>query len=334
MMELGHGTSVFHRRRLLSAGVIGVSAVGVSAWVVANPDQPSWTNAQGQLRFATGNPGGVFDTYGRALGAEVVRVMPATSTGTVATGGSFGNVNALLANRAEVAFCLGDSARLALAGAPPFDTAADLNAVARLYDSFLQVLVRADSAVSGLAALAGRRLAAGERDSGTRVVMTRCLEASGVDPRDVEFVELPLSEATAALEQGRIDALGFVSGVPVPALMDLAERIRLRALDLGDIVPGLVSRWGPQYVAGPLPAGPYRLPAAVETVSVTTYLLAKPDLDDELAFGLTSVLFDQQPGIARRVPDVRQPTEAAAIFTQPVPLHPGALRYYRDRRGG
>ncbi|MDR6172858.1 TRAP transporter TAXI family solute receptor [Nocardioides zeae] len=320
------------RRGLLLTGGAGVAAVGAASVGVARARSGGdLADVRGRLRIATGNPGAVFDRYGRALAAEVGRVMPGVASTIVGTGGSFGNLLAVVDGRAEVAFSLGDSAQQAIAGAAPGIAAVDLTALTRLYDSFLQVLVRADSAIDGLADLAGRRVTAGEADSGTRVVATRSLEASGVDVAAVDLVDLSLQDGVARLADGGVDALAFVSGFPIPALVALGRRVPLRALDVGAAVPELVDLWGPQYVVGPLPAGPYGLPASVATVSVKTYLVALPALAEDLAHGFTSVVFDRQEALARAVPDVRQPTAAAGIFTQPVPLHPGSLRWFRER---
>jgi TRAP transporter TAXI family solute receptor len=163
------------------------------------------------------------------------------------------------------------------------------------------------------------------------LVVQRCLAAAGTPADSVDLVSASLTDATRALAAGKTDALAFVSGFPIPAVVELADRMALRALDLADVVAPLVAAWGPQYVVGPLPAGPYRLPSAVRTVSVKTYLVAAPSLPEDLAAGLTAVVFDRQEAIRAREPTVRQPTEAAAVFTEPVPLHPGSLRWFQER---
>lgn len=308
-----------------ASGVLVASALGGCA-----RSEP-WSEATGRLRIATGNRGAVFDRYGSALAREVTGRMPGVTSEAITTSGSVGNVERLLAGRAEVGFCLGDTARLAFEGQEPFVEPAGLVAIARLYDSFLQVVVPLDSPVSTLGDLKGRRVASGQVGSGTRLVVQRCLVAAGVALQDVQILDLSLGESADALERGDVDALAFVSGFPVAALVDLGARFPLRAIDLGDLVATLAVDAGAEYVAGPFPAGPYGLPASVETVSIKTYMLATTNLGDDLAYGFASVIFDRQAALGRRVPDIRQPTAAAGVFTQPIPLHPGALHYFRDR---
>jgi len=314
------------RRRFLG----GLLAAGAAAALPGCSSAGPAERATGRLRIATGAPGAVFDRYGAALAAEAGLLMPGVAADVLGTTGSVENDLALADGRADVAFSLGDTALLALAGEAPFSTALTPTGLARLYDSFLQVVVPRDSPVRGLADLAGRRLADGGPGSGGRVVVTRCLAALGIEGQ-VDLLGGPLAEGTEQLRTGTVDALAYGSGFPAPALVELGRQVPLRALDLGDLVAPLVAAHGPQYVAGPLPAGPYRLPAPVRTVAVKTYLLAAASLSDEAAYGVCSVVFDRQEQIGDRVPDVRQPTLAAGMFTQPVPLHPGALRWFRDR---
>ncbi|WP_052493253.1 TAXI family TRAP transporter solute-binding subunit [Rhodococcus sp. MEB064] len=319
-------------RRLFLRGS-GVVAASVVAGCSTSPwsGDSWWKDASGTLRIATGNVGAVFDEYGTALRVTAERVMPNIDADVLVTGGSVGNVVELIAGNADVGFCLGDTAIQAVDGSGPFASPVPLTALARLYDSFLQVLVRRDSPVESLSQLAGRTISAGQRDSGTLLVTERCVTAAGLNTDDIEFVPLSLADAAVALERGEIDVLAFVSGFPIQTLVDLGRRVPLRGIDIGDLVEPLVASWGPQYVTGPLPGDPYGLTASVRTVSVKTYMVAMPSLAEDTSYGFTSVVFDHQDDIARQVRDVRQPTVAAGMFTQPVPLHPGALRWFRDR---
>ena len=76
----------------------------------------------------------------------------------------------------------------------------------------------------------------------------------------------------------------------------------------------------------------YDLANAVDTVSVKNYVVVHPDMDEDLAYAVTRVMFEEQAAVDRVAPGVRQPNLGAAIFSSPLPLHPGAVRYYRERR--
>jgi hypothetical protein len=70
----------------------------------------------------------------------------------------------------------------------------------------------------------------------------------------------------------------------------------------------------------------------VDTVSVKNYVVADPRMSEDLAYAVTRLMFEAQDPIDAAAPGVRQPTLGAAIFTSPVELHPGSVRYFRERQ--
>ncbi len=110
----------------------------------------------------------------------------------------------------------------------------------------------------------------------------------------------------------------------------LAADLPVRLVDLEEWVPAMVERYGPEYVPGPIPAATYGLSRATRTVSVKNFILADPGLPEALGYAVTRVVFDAQDAIDRVAPGVPQPVVTAAPFTSPVPLHPGAVRYFRE----
>jgi TRAP transporter TAXI family solute receptor len=204
--------------------------------------------------------------------------------------------------------------------------------LARTYDSFVHLVVRADSPITSVADLRGRAVGLGAHGSGTRVIAQRVLATAGLSSDDVAGTADPLEASSSALRRGRLDAFFFVSGLPNSAVAELTQRSPVRLLDLGGLVADMTTEHGTEYTPGPVPASTYELADAVDTISVKNYVVVRPDLPDDLAYAVTRVMFEEQPAIDRRAPGIRQPNLGAAIFTSPLPLHPGAERYFRERR--
>jgi TRAP-type uncharacterized transport system substrate-binding protein len=85
----------------------------------------------------------------------------------------------------------------------------------------------------------------------------------------------------------------------------------------------------PVYASGMVPARTYGIPEPVRTQSVRNVLLVPGGMPDELADALTATLFAAREQLARATPAALSIDTRAAIGTQPVPLHPGAVRFYR-----
>ena len=281
----------------------------------------------------TGNPGGVFVRYGEALSKVVGRRLDGVAAKTQLTNASVQNLQMVAGGTIDIGFSLGDTAADALAGTGTFDQPLDVVALARTYDSFVHLVVREDSPIKTAADLRGRRIGVGAVGSGTRVIATRILEHAGMGLADIEVSSATLESSSAAVLGGGLDAFFFVSGLPNQAVLSLSEKIGIRLIGLRGAVESMVETYGPEYVAGPIPASVYGLKSAVDTVSVKNYIVAEGKMGPRLAYAVTRVMFEAQDEIDGLSPGVAQPGIGAAIFTSPLELHPGALRYYRERRG-
>jgi hypothetical protein len=287
------------------------------------------------LRIATGSRQGVYFALGSALAVawheELDLAVPPEVIGTA---GSADNLDLLAAGAADVVFSQVDVAAERLSRVPADDPGA-LRALARVYDDVLHLVVPVGSPITGVADLRGRRVSVGQDGSGVIVVSERVLEAAGLAFADLRAERLGLVDSVEAVAQGRIDAFFWSGGLPTQGVAGLAERtpIRLVDLDEGGVLTALRARY-PVYAPGTVPARSYAgLAEPVTTLLGRNFLLVRADMSDDLAAGLVEVLFREREGLADVAASALTIDLRAAIGTQPVALHPGALRYYREERG-
>lgn len=284
------------------------------------------------LTVGTGNPGGVFARYGEALSDVIGRRLTGITSRTRLTDASVENLRMVGDGTCNIGFSLGDTASDAARGTGSFAGPLDVVALARTYDSFVHLVVRDDSPIKTVADLRGRRVGVGAAASGTRVIATRILGQSGLGLADIKVSSGPLEESSAGIVDGSLDAFFFVSGLPNQSVLSLGKQMGIRLISLRGVADSMAAEYGPEYVAGPVPASAYGLPNAVDTVSVKNYIVAEGKMSPQLAYAVTRVMFEYQDEIDRLAPGVAQPGIGAAIFTSPLDLHRGALRYYRERR--
>lgn len=279
-----------------------------------------------ELVIATGDRGGVYFAYGEAY-ARAVRVL--TAVNVLETAASVENLRLVGAGRAHVGFTLADSAALAVAGRPPFTGSQPIDALARLYDNYTHLVVRAEAPITTLADLRGGTVSTGAAGSGTELIAVRLLEATGLGPDDLRRVSLGLSQSANALAARRITGFFFSGGLPTQAISELAEGVPIRLVELGSYVPPLRARFGEFYGQLSIARATYGLSGDVTTVGVPNLLVVRADLDPTLAHALTRLLFAAKPRLALAHPEARRLNLRAAIATYPLNLHPGAVRYYR-----
>jgi uncharacterized protein len=313
-------TRGLRRRTVLGAGLGGVALLGVGC---APPDRTP-------VVVATGGPQGVYRRLGEAM-AELWRIDPGVPTGVLGSEGSVDNVGMLVSGRARVVFCAADVAvDGAVDGARPRHP---LQALARVHDDAIHVVVPAESPIRRLADLAGRRVSVGARNSGVLVVAPRLLSSVGLTAeRDMRAVMLGLDESAAALARGEIDAFFWSGGVPTAGVERLAATRPVRLLDLGEETVRLRTRY-PVYDVTTVPAGTYGLVDPVSAASVRHVLLVTGDMAPDLAESLTRALLEGHEALAVADPAGRSIDPRSAIGTQPVALHPGAVAAYRAVKG-
>ncbi|MFI6865643.1 TAXI family TRAP transporter solute-binding subunit [Nocardia sp. NPDC050406] len=274
------------------------------------------------IRLAAGETGGFYHAFAQLLAAtaartDTLRIEPVT------TAGSLSNLELLTRGEVDTALALADSVVAAAPG--PL-------AIGRVYENYLQLVVRADSPIQRVADLRGTRINLGNIGSGATAIGEKLLRTVDLDPATaVTATHLPLRDAVTALLDHRIDALLWAGGVPTAAL-DIPATMRL--IDLADVTATMRTRFGYLYDPVLVPADAYPHTPAVHTIGVANLLIATPTLTTSTAAALTDLLVAH--------PDTLIPTEAAGtqfldvrslIDTATVPLHPGAAQVYRRWHG-
>jgi TRAP transporter TAXI family solute receptor len=275
-----------------------------------------------QLRIAAGNPGGVYDKLAQTLATAWQSDLDIGRPQVLQTQGSPDNVAKVLAGQADVAFVAADVA------AEQYRTHHDLAALARIHDDYLHVVVRDDSGIRSVTQLRGHRIAVGSPASGVEFIAKQLLDAADLTG-SVSTTTRGLEDSIAALLDGEVDAFFWSGGLPTPKLTENQSRLRL--VDIADVLPKMQAT-SEVYGTATIPASTYGQPRPVTTLVVPNFLVVRPSMADDVAEALTRGLFAarQQLALANRAAlsiDVHP-----GIETQPIPLHPGALRYYRSQK--
>ncbi|WP_191966766.1 TAXI family TRAP transporter solute-binding subunit [Microbacterium testaceum] len=305
-------------RRAFFSIVAGAGALSLAAC-----SAPSST----PLVLGCGEPGGSYLEFGQLLAAATAS-SAAVSVSPRASEGSIDNLRLLRERRVDLGLSLVDSAT---------DAADDIVAIGRVYQNYLQCIVRAGAGISQLADLAGRTVSLGAPGSGAAQTARRVLDASGLDSTGTarpRTVERTFRGAVDDLAAGRIDAFFWSGGVPTPQIAALAEQVPVSVIDTTPALPALSARFPDVYAATTIPAGVYGATRSVPTIGVANLLLARADLADDLARALVDALIDDAPALVP--PDalgIQYLTPASLIDTSPIALHPAAERRYRERYG-
>jgi uncharacterized protein len=277
------------------------------------------------LVIATGSSDGVYYQLGSKLADSWAQQLNISRPKVQETAGSPDNIRRLREGTADIAFGSADAV------INPDQGPRKLRALARIYDDYIQVVVRGDGPIHHLSDLAGRRVSVGLADSQVQLVANRILQAAG--ERNVVRVEESLNDSIAAMKAGTIDAFFWSGGVPTPSIANLDKSVTIRLLDLNSdpsgVLPKMLGLY-PVYGTAVVPAGTYQAGSdPVTTLTVPNFLLVTDRMPNDVAQALVNGLFNAADQLARVNRAALAIDVHTAIYTDPVLLHPGAENYYR-----
>jgi TRAP transporter TAXI family solute receptor len=287
----------------------------------------------GRLSIATGNTTGVYYILGGGIARVLTDNVEGVEATAEATNASAENIRLVCAGDSDIGFSLADTASDAVEGTAGFEgDAQSIQALARIYSNITQVFVRADAGISSIADLAGKSVSTGSPNSGTEVIALRLLEVNDLAPADVDQLRLGLPESVQGMKDGAIDALVWSGGLPTGGITDLVTSMGddVVMLPLDEELPKMQHAFGEAYTAGTVPADTYGLGQDVATISVPNLLVVSDAMPADIAEDVTRAIFEHLDELARVHPEAENISVDTATDTGPVPLHPGAQRYFDE----
>lgn len=306
----------------------GLALATAAFMSLANP-----TRADDFVAILTGGTSGVYYPMGVALSKIFTEKVSGARPSVQATKASVENLNLVQGGKGELAFTLGDSLAAGWKGDEEagFRRKLDkLRGVTAIYPNYVQIVASKESGIKTLADLKGKRLSVGAPKSGTELNARAILDAAGLSYKDLGKVEyLAFGESVELMKNRQLDATLQSAGLGVSSIRDLATSTPITVVA---IPAAIVDKAGAPFVKQSIPANTYEgQTEPVETAAVVNYLVTRSDLSDDLVYRMTKAMYESLPELqaahsAAKAIDVQKAAEG-----MPVPLHPGAARYLKEK---
>lgn len=285
------------------------------------------------INVLTGGTSGVYYPIGVALSQLYSNGIEGSKTSVQATKASVENLNLLQAGRGELAFALGDSVADAWNGVEDagFKTPLKkIRAIAGTYPNYIQIVANAESGIKTLEDLKGKRISVGAPKSGTELNARAIFEAAGLTYKDMGKVEfLPYAESVELIKNRQLDATLQSSGLGMAAIRDLASTMKISFVAIPAEVTAKIDNAA--YEAATIPAGTYDgQDADVPTVAINNILVTHEGVSDEVAYQMTKLMFDNLGRLGTAHSAAQDIKLETATQNLPIPLHPGAERFYKE----
>lgn len=294
--------------------------------------------------LATASTGGTYYPVGVAIATLTkVKLQPKKKIGMAAinSAGSGENIRLLRENEAQFAILQGLFGYYAATGTGPVKADGPqkkLRAVTMLWQNVEQFVIDSKYAKTGtvgdLVALKGKPMAMGKKNSGTIGSNRTLLAGLGIDiDKDYKLVYGGYGPSADAVQNGKAVGMGTPAGVPTGAVTKLfaALKDKVTLLSFTDEqarkADGGKGLWTPFTIA----AGSYPGQAKdIKTIAQPNFLATNADVDEESVYLITKTIYENLPFLNAIHKATKAMAIEKAIAGLPVPLHPGAARYYKE----
>jgi len=287
------------------------------------------------IQIGGGPTGGTFNTFANGMAIYVPKVNPNIKATAVGSGGSVENVKRVSKGETDFGLCYAVDSALGYNGKLPQDDTQynDLRAMGYLYGAPAQLVVRADSNIDSAYDLKGKRVAVGNAGSGAAASAERFFRHIDVwDNFKPTF--MGYSAAASAFQDGKIDAFWVLVGYPNRSVIEASVQVKIKLVDVGEDAEK--SGFYDAYAYSPttIPAGTYGkgMPAC-KTFQDSTILSANKNVSADLVYTIMKTLWSKEgmEAMVTAKKTFKEMTLENAFKGASVPLHPGAVKFWKEQ---
>jgi uncharacterized protein len=290
----------------------------------ANPDWPK------SLTLATASPGGTYYPYGDAL-AKILTEELGVAVNHLPTQGPVHNIKLLEIGVAQLGMTTMGVALQGWNGTGDWTGGKrfqKMRALFPMYDTPFQAIVLQQSGITSFEQLNAKRVGVGPRAGTGGTYIPEIMKVLGIS---VEIRYGSFADVTRELFDAHYDAFTTLTGAPVPAIQEAEAKAPLTFIRPSPEQMSAIRKAMPEFSLSTIPAGTYRLlDKDYDTFGVYNFAIGQPELPDELVYKLVKATFENQPALLKAHPTARETIPQNVLKDTFLPIHPGAVRYYRE----
>lgn len=284
------------------------------------------------VSIGTAPVGGAFNPVGQAL-AETLNNHEGDNDWKVQAKGTKGSQeNIRMLEKGEVELALSNSAISyhAVNGTGAWDKKYDIRALVTMAPNVAMFITKADSGISSIAELAGKRVVVGPAGAGFDMFVGPILEEHGITFEDFSKLNDPQSAAVDKLGDGNADAAFLGGAVPTGSIVQACASYDIVFVPFDDDKRAILVEKYPFFEAFTIPQDKYAdLEAEFDGLNVgSMHLITSADLDEDQAYEITKIIWENRDSISH--PAAKAINEKNAAKFTGTPFHPGAIKFYEE----
>jgi len=315
------------------AGFLSGCILFLGVFAVVNLVDVDRVEAVTQKRFviATASVGGTWYIMGAGLAMIIDHACPDLDVKAIISGGSLVNVRLVDKGEVESGFCASDPAWSAYNGLQPFERKfTNFRVITKLHPGPLHIVVLENSDIKSVSDLKGKKVAVGPAGGGAVKVLQTILPYFGMSFDDFNPVYVSYRESCEMVGDRHVDAAAISGGIPLQAIKELQTKRNIRLISFGKEFVDKIVQNEPLYEPITIPKEVYGLKQDTLVAISRDLFITNKDVEEEVVYKVTKAIFENLDKVYKVHPSCRYITLEGAI-SDVFPMHPGAMRYYKER---
>lgn len=285
------------------------------------------------ITVGTATVGGAWYPMGGGLANLISAHVPNTKATATPSGASIENLNSIKNKKMEIGFATADIPYKMYRGIET-DKNDSFRTMVMNDVTYLVLAVKSNSPIKKFEDIKGKTLGTGVPGSSTYEIVDTVLKAHGMTKDDVKLYPAGIAQQAEALKDGNIDMFAcWIAGTggAAPALVELATTADIRLIPLSDEIASKINSERPYFIKTQIAAGWLKgLSEPVTTLKAGTAICVSKDLPDDLVYNIVKAMFEFNNELVAVHPNWKYTNKESAAKDMPVPLHPGAEKYYKE----
>lgn len=286
-----------------------------------------------EVNMSTGGAGGTYYPIGGAIAQIISDNLENVTVNAQIGNASIANINLLQEGKVDTALLQNNVSFWAYEGTNAFegDAVEGIRGIASLYTEAIQVLVPKELEISRINDLKGLRVNLGQEGSGMYFDALNILAAFGMVEGDIKASHMSSSDAAEALKDGELDATFVTAGFPTSSIIEVQLSKDVCLLSFGQETLDDLRKMTPYYGKTVIPANTYLdMEYEVTIPTVKAIWAVREDMDVDLVYKMTKAFWENLEDM-KGIHDVsKEIILENALSEIGIPLHEGALKYYRE----
>jgi len=289
-------------------------------------------NAQQQMTIGTASLGGAFYPVGTGIAEIVTKYAPGIKMTAEVTGGSTENPRLVGTGQTDIGITNANHAFQAYGGEAPFTKKYEIAALGALHGSVLHIVTIDGTGVKAIPDLKGKKIAAGPTGGGSVPMIKAVLSVyPGLRFEDLKPSYVSYSDGITALKDGNVQAALVGAGVPAAAVMELGVSHKVRFVEISEEKMAEFTKRYPYYSREVIPAAVYKTDKDAVVMGVRNLLVVSSKMSEKTAYEIAKAIYSNLDKLAAYHASVKNVTMKDALQVTGVPIHPGALKFFKEK---